>query len=43
MGKSTDPSPRKRGKVEALLKLNTFSHRDIAKKVGLSSYYQEKT
>ena len=36
MGKSTNPSPRKRGKVEALLKLNTFSQRDVAKKVGLS-------
>ena len=28
MGKVADPSPRKRGKVEALLKLGTFSQRE---------------
>ena len=36
MGKVADPSPRKRGKVEALLKLGTFSQREIAKRCGLS-------
>ncbi|XP_065648097.1 uncharacterized protein LOC136077858 [Hydra vulgaris] len=36
MGKVADPSPRKRGKVEALLKLETFSQREIAKRCGLS-------
>jgi len=36
MGKVCDPSPRKRGKVEALLKLHTLSQREIAKSVGLS-------
>ena len=36
MGKAADPSPRKRGKVEALLKLGTFSQRDFAKEVGIS-------
>ena len=36
MGKTADPSPRKRGKVEALLKLLTMSQREIAKFVGMS-------
>ena len=36
MGKVCDPSPRKRGKVETLLKLHTLSQREIAKSVGLS-------
>ena len=36
MGKVCDPSPRKRGKVEALLKLKTLSQREIAKSVGMS-------
>lgn len=36
MGKNCDPSPRKRGKVEALLNLGTMSEREIAAKIGLS-------
>lgn len=36
MGKGGDPSPRKRGKVEALLKLGTMTQREIGKSVGLS-------
>src|SRR6218665_2545829 len=36
MGKVADPSPRKRGKVEALLKIGTMTQREIAEPVGLS-------
>jgi len=36
MGKVADPSPRKRGKVEALLKIGTMTQREIAESVGLS-------
>ena len=36
MGKGSDPSPRKRGKVESLLTLGTIYEREIAKSVGLS-------
>lgn len=36
MGKKCDPSPRKRGKVEALLNLGSMSEREIAAKVSLS-------
>jgi len=36
MGKGIDPSPRKRGKVESLLKLGNMSQRAISNFVGLS-------
>lgn len=36
MGKGSDPSPRKRGKVEALLNLESYSLREIAGVVGTS-------
>jgi len=36
MGKSANPSPRKRGKVEVLLEMGTMTQREISKSVGLS-------
>ena len=36
MGKVADPSPRKRRKVEALLKTGTMTQREIAESVCLS-------
>ena len=43
MGKVADhPSPRKRGKVEALLALRTKSQREIAKTVGGESCPHDK-
>jgi len=36
MGKVADMSPRKRGKVEAMLAIKTLSQRDIAQSLGIS-------